>query len=360
MRYRILIIAVLLATRLVGSAQGLVAVKPTVSCGITGYGIPVTATFELKSNGSKRIVIDSVKPACGCTSVSMPKNELGAGDRCEMKISYDARMLGHFEKSAAVYYHLKHGNNDSSPLYLKMEGVVLTQVKDYSAVYPYAIGDLLTDKEVLEFDDVNLGEQPQLVINILNNHEHPVQPNVQHLPSYLTAEVIPTELLPGKSGKVVFTLQSQQIRDFGLMQTAIYLASQLGEKVRPETEVPVSVVLLPDLKKFEGQNKQYATRLELSDSTVELGMIGGKVRKKAEIILKNSGRLQLDISSLQMFTKGVELTLSKRQLQPGEQTKLKIVGELEKLKKGRSKPRVLMITNDPDHSKVVIPIYIKK
>jgi hypothetical protein len=88
-------------------------------------------------------------------------------------------------------------------------------------------------------------------------------------------------------------------------------------------------------------------------------MIGGKNRKKAELTLTNKGRTVLEISSLQMFTEGLTLTLDKRKLEPGQRARLKVVGNLDLLKKARQKPRILMITNDPDQAKVVIPIYVK-
>jgi hypothetical protein len=60
-----------------------------------------------------------------------------------------------------------------------------------------------------------------------------------------------------------------------------------------------------------------------------------------------------------MFTKGLKLTLNKKELKPGEQAKMKIVGDCDYLRKSRTKPRILMITNDPDQSKLVININVK-
>ena len=85
----------------------------------------------------------------------------------------------------------------------------------------------------------------------------------------------------------------------------------------------------------------------------------GKSKKKDEIQLSNIGRTPLTISSLRMFTPGLKISLGKSTLQPGESTKLKITAERDELKKARTKPRILMITNDPDKSKVVININIK-
>ena len=57
-----------------------------------------------------------------------------------------------------------------------------------------------------------------------------------------------------------------------------------------------------------------------------------------------------------MFTPGLKVTLGKSRLQPGETTKLKVTAYAEQLQKVRTKPRVLMITNAPQHPKVVITI----
>ena len=360
MKHRIIPILGLLLLTLTVSAQKLVVDAPVIDCGKTAYKVPITATFELRNAGSKRLFIERVEPDCGCTKVSISKSELGAGEKCTIKLSYDASVLGHFEKSAMVTYRGRQADAPSYvPVSLRMKGVVLTELKDYSGIYPYAFGDLLADKNELEFDDVSKGEHPELVINVLNNGDAVMTPNIQHLPSYLSATATPLQLMPGRSGKVVVRLMSENIHDFGLTQTTVHLASQLGEKVIKETEMPVSIVLLPDLAKFDGKSRQLAPRMELSDSVIVLGMVNGKKRKKAELVITNHGRIDLDISSLQMFTAGIQLTLDKRCLMPGEQTKLKVTASLEQLKKARSKPRILMITNDPDHCKVVIPIIIK-
>ncbi len=335
-------------------AQKLFIQQQTIECGKTGYMVPATATFELKNKGLKKLVIREVHPDCGCTRVQLSKKELGAGDKATLKLTYDARQLGHYVKQAVIYT-----NASEQPVYLRMKGIVLAELKDYSGTYPFAMGELLADKNVLEFDNVNRGDQPQQEINILNNSERTMTPNVQHLPSYLSAVVTPEKLLPGRAGKVVVTLNSEQIHDFGLTQTSVFLASNLGEKVSSDNELPVSTVLLPDLKNYEGSLRQFAARMELSDTLIVLGKVAGKIQKKATITLTNRGRQPLKISSLQMFTAGMKLTLDKRELQPGEQAKLKVVANRDVLLKARSKPRVLMITNDPDHAKVVITIQVK-
>ena len=331
------------------SAQRLTITQSTIDVGRTGYGMPVTATFELRNKGlMRKLVIQDVVPDCNCTKVEFPKDEIGIGDKFTIKMTYDARMLGHFNKQAAII-----SNGSKSPVYITMTGVVLADLMDYSGSYPYNFGGLLADAENLEFDNVNKGEQRVMEVNIMNNGSNVMQPNVLHLPAYLSAEVSPDKLKPGHHGKVVFTLHSDKIRDYGLTQSSVYMAQQLGEKVNSKTEVGVSAVLLPPVTQTAN-----APQLVLSDSLLNIEF-GGKAKRTGEILLSNAGQSQLDISSLQMFTRGLKVTLGKSRLKPGEQTKLKITAIAADLKKVRTAPRVLMITNDPKMPKVVITVNYK-
>ena len=207
------------------NAQRLTVTKTTIDVGRTGYQQPITATFELRNRGLRRLVIESVKPDCGCTAVDYPK-EVGIGDKFTIKMTYDARQLGHFQKMAAI-----KSNGSKEPVYLTMKGIVLAELIDYSGTYPLAIGDLLLDKNELEYDDVNKGDHPVQEIHILNNSMQEMTPNVMHLPPYLTAIVQPEKLAPGKPGTISVTLNSEKLRDYGLNQTSVYLAHQLGDKV---------------------------------------------------------------------------------------------------------------------------------
>jgi hypothetical protein len=133
----------------------------------------------------------------------------------------------------------------------------------------------------------------------------------------------------------------------------------LGEKVHQDNEIPVSIVARPDMKYYDGKNKQFAPKLELSADTVTLGVINGKKHKSETVMLSNKGRTELEISSIQMFTQGLQITLDKSRLQPNEQAKLKITADRAKLLKSKTKPRILMITNDPDHAKIIINVIVK-
>lgn len=335
---------------IVVSAQKLVVEKSTVECGRTGYQQPITATFQLRNKSLRRLVIESVKPDCGCTAVEFPK-EVGANDKFTIRMTYDARQLGHFQKMAVI-----QSNGSQKPVYLTMKGVVLPEVLDYTGTYPLAMGNLMFDKDAIEFDDVNKGDTPVQEIHILNNGTETMTPRLMHLPSYLTATVTPETLAPGKTGTIAVTLRSDHLRDFGLTQSKVFLAQQLGEKVSSDKAVDVTITLLPDLKRFEGVSRAQAPQLQMSETTLDFTDFQKHQKKTIDVKLSNTGASMLTISSLQMYTSGLKITLDSREIAPGQSTTLKVTGYAEELAKVKGRPRILMITNDPDHAKVVINI----
>ena len=112
--------------------------------------------------------------------------------------------------------------------------------------------------------------------------------------------------------------------------------------------IAMSLVDKPDEVKVEEKEGDKATVIELSVAAEDMGKVIGK-----------QGRIAQAISSLQVFTTGLNVTLGKAELQPGETTTLKITAIKDQIKKAKSMPRVLMITNDPDNPKIVIKVNTK-
>lgn len=350
---KILMAALMALASLQADAQRLTVEKETVDCGSVAYDAPVTAVFELRNKGVRKLKISEVRTSCGCIGVDYPKQEVGGGDRFKVRLTYDARQLGHFEKSAAIY-----SNGSKEPIYLTMRGVVRAELEDYSGSYPYDFGSLRADKNVLEFDDVNKGDTPELEIYIRNTGTKTLCPNIMHLPPYLSAAVTPENLRPGHAGRVSVSLNSEKLHDYGLTQTSVYLAGNPGEEVSQEKEITVSAVLLPGFDGMTGEARRSAPRMAMSADSLVFDF-EGKGRKKGEIKITNNGRTALKIRSLQMFTGGLRVTLGKRELDPGESTTLKVTAYRDELLKAHSRPRILMITNDPDRAKVVVKIKTK-
>lgn len=353
MRKIVMIAVLLLAASLEVSAQQIEAKRSVIDCGQVMFDKPVTVEFELQGKGGKDLAIEDVKTSCGCTMVSFPKENIAKGEVFKLKVTYDARQMGHFEKQVRVFT-----NASKKPLMLTLRGVVVETIVDFSGDYPYKIGDLRTDMNDIEFDDVNNGDRPVQKIHVYNASSKAVEPQVMHLPNYLKAQVSPSKIAPAHSGVITLLLDSKLLHDFGLTQTSIYLGMYPGDKVSSDNEMTVSAVLLPGFSELNEQTKENAPKLKLSARELNFDF-EGKPKKKQEIEVMNGGKTVLEIRRLQMFTEGLEVSLSNKRIQPGEKARLKVTANAKGLKNARSKPRILMITNDPDNAKVVIAVKAK-
>ncbi len=353
MRKQIILGVLSLLPSLGASAQKLEAKQSVIDCGQILFQRPVTVEFELRNKGSRPLYIRDVKASCGCATASYPRNSIPQDGSFKVSATYDAQQLGHFEKLIAVY-----SNAGSKPLLLTLRGHVVTEVVDYAGDYPFKLGQLSTDVNDIEFDDVNRGDRPFKRIHVFNSSSQTAEPQVMHMPPYLKAEVSPSRIAAGHAGVITLYLDSRQIRNLGLNQTSVYLGAYPGDKVSEDKEITLSAVLLPSFENLNESTREFMPRLVLSASELNLAL-DGKAKRRGEIGITNKGRTTLEIRSLQMFTEGLEVSLSDKKIEPGETARLRVTAIAAHLRKAHSKPRILMITNDPDNAKVVITVHVQ-
>lgn len=352
-RMNIWMLSALLA--LPASAQKITTQHEVVDCGQVVFNKPVTAEFMLKNDGHKPLVINNVLKSCGCTEVDYPKTGIAAGESFVIKAVYDAKQMGTFTKQVCLYT-----NADEDPFILSMRGKVVGSVVDFAGSYDEMLGVIKSDAQEVEFDDVNRGDRPVQRIHIFNPTDELLEPVVMHLPPYLHAFVSPSKVAPRHSAEISFVLDSKKLRDLGLNQTSVYLGERPGDKIAPEKEIVVSAVLLPGFENMTPAKKAQAPKIEMSATDLNLGSFNGKKKLKGEILITNKGKSELDIRSMQMFTMGLQVNLKKSKIQPGETVKMKVTAVAADLKKSRVRhPRILMITNDPEHAKVVVKINVQ-
>lgn len=339
---------------LTAHAQRIDAPNPVIDCGQVVFRNPVTAEFELRNSGRHDLIIQKVRTDCGCTVAEYPRSAVKAGDEFKVKITFDAKQMGHFNKQVGIY-----SNANASPTLLTVKGMVVRELTSFAGSYPIELGDLRTDVEDIEFDDINKGAVLTKKIHISNPTSSTVQPVLMHLPNYLKAEVSPSKIAPGHAGTATITLDSRLLRDFGLTQTTIYLGAFPGDKVAKSKEIEVSAVLLPSFNKMNDTELALAPKLALSTDSLDLGAFNGKSKLKGNITITNKGRTTLRINNLQMFSAGLQVSLSSTRIEPGQQARLKITAVARELLRQKRTPRVLMITNDPQHAKAIIKIHVK-
>ncbi|MDY7396730.1 DUF1573 domain-containing protein [Aureibaculum sp. 2210JD6-5] len=77
------------------------------------------AIFSFSNSGNNPLIITDVKTTCGCTVPEYPKEPLLPNEKGEIKVIYDAKYPGRFNKTITVFY-----NGKDSPKTLAIKGEV--------------------------------------------------------------------------------------------------------------------------------------------------------------------------------------------------------------------------------------------
>lgn len=80
----------------------------------------VLAVFYFLNAGKEPLLIKDVRTSCGCTVPEWTKEKLKPNEKGEIKIVYDAKYPGYFNKTISVFY-----NGIDSPKGLRIKGMVV-------------------------------------------------------------------------------------------------------------------------------------------------------------------------------------------------------------------------------------------
>jgi len=337
-----------------------VADTPLQKVGEMLWKTPKNVMFAVNNKGNQPLVISEVYPSCGCVKVDFPE-KIPAGGKGMITVTYDAAMLGTFYRELAVYT-----NEQDEPYYLGFQGRVVESALDYDGDFPIELGNVRLSTNYVEFDDVNKGDRPAVELQVANLEHGAYTPQLMHLPNYLTAEYIPDAIQPGRVGKIRLTLDSDKLFLDGLNQTSIYLARYMGDKVSDENEIVVSAVLLPAFHNLTPERLESAPHIVLMDGKEKIEdevtmTIPPKKKSITKVInVTNIGEETLTVSAVQVFNRAMTVNLGDRNIPPHGTTKLKITLDAKELKRAKSGPRLLLISNDPRHAKTVLNINVEE
>lgn len=88
-------------------------------------GKSVSTVFEFSNAGESPLLIKEVTTSCGCTIPEWPKDIIEPNENEEIKILYDAKYPGRFNKTITVVY-----NGKNSPQVLTIKGEVPYPIKE--------------------------------------------------------------------------------------------------------------------------------------------------------------------------------------------------------------------------------------
>lgn len=93
--------------------------KEVLDYGTIEYDADGTREFKFKNSGKEPLIIYSATGSCGCTVPTAPKEPIKPGETGVIKVHYDTKRVGSFEKTVTVA-----SNGKTASKTLKIKGVV--------------------------------------------------------------------------------------------------------------------------------------------------------------------------------------------------------------------------------------------
>jgi hypothetical protein len=103
-------------------ASGIAWKSTTIDFGKIEQGKPVSAEFEFTNPTMVPLIINNVRPTCGCTIADYPKEPILPGKTGKIAVTYNAAASGAFTKTIVVTTNATEGNTS-----LVIKGEVVTK-----------------------------------------------------------------------------------------------------------------------------------------------------------------------------------------------------------------------------------------
>ncbi len=310
--------------------------------------------FRFTNNSGRPIKIVSVQTSCGCTTPGWSKETIANGKEGFVKASYNPKgRPGYFNKSLTVTTDF-----NGSPLVIQIKGQVINQKLKSNTELNTSIGNLKLKSSSFNLGKVFINKEPQSKeFAIMNSGAKPIRLINVIGPAYLTVQM-PASLAPNELGAIKLTYDAASRNQYGFVSDNIQIETDDADV--PLKSFPVYATIEESFPSLSATELAKAPKLKPDSSLVDFGRIKSGTLGQQELTLKNTGKKELIIRSLQPNCSCVTASVDQMALKPGAVAKLKIVFNTQGRKDTQQKS-LTIYSNDPQNpvQRITLMVYIE-
>lgn len=313
----------------------------------------VSCSMRFVNQGADDVVIESVRPTCGCTATDYPKNAIVPGDTAAIVLTYNPYgRPGKFSKDAYVVT-----NSTPRRMKLTIEGNVIGSDKTVSNIYPYEVGNLKLNRLIVPFGEVKKGKLPMQLIKGYNRSIDSVVVHMPNLPSHIKVETIPPKIGPGDLFTISLYYDSNKQSEWGFLKTELKItATNLKTHVVSYANIEILATVLEDFSNITLEQRASAPHAVLSSNSIVLSQFSKKKTEKASFSIKNNGKSPLIIRKIYWIDKAITVNPISTTIAPGKNADFKIEIDGKKVEDKAYISKINILTNDPDNSTMSVRI----
>jgi hypothetical protein len=307
----------------------------------------VSHTFTFTNTGNEPLVIESVRPSCGCTTPEWSEKPIPPGGQGYVKATFNpANRPGLFNKTISVSSNAIRKN-----IILKFSGEVVAKEPTTEDKYPFLIDNIRFTSTYLSFGKVSPNKPATRNLDIVNAGNVPVTISFPSIPSHLEVLVSPATIKPNQRASIEFTYDAKKKNDWGFVNDAVLYT--LNGKSDGKYRLNLTASIQDDYSSATPQQLANAPKVSIESNSFNFGTLKAGANIAVTFKFKNIGRSNLEIHKLVSSCGCTNVKAKANTIKPGA------VGEISGTfssggQKGPVNKTITLITNDPDNLNLVL------
>ncbi len=301
----------------------------------------VSFTFKLINAGNAPLVIQNVRPSCGCTTPDWSKEPIMPGKTGFIKAVFNPlNRPGAFNKSLTVTT-----NSEPAVSRLYIKGIVEPKPRTIADDYPTVLGGLRVKYRSFNFGKITTEKPVTKSFDVYNDSEEEITfLDEIESPDFIKVSVDPKTLAPKSLGKIIVTYDPAVENKLGFVSSLVVLKTTEAENDVKDFRAVASVEEYFPPMTAEQLSK--APKLSFENTIHDFGDIKEGDQVSTEFVFTNLGKSVLNIREIKASCGCTISNLEKNDIGPGDTGTIKVTFN-SRGRRGIQQKSISVFSNDP-------------
>jgi hypothetical protein len=297
--------------------------------------------FEFTNNGTSELIVQNVRPSCGCTTTGWSREPIKPGAKGFITAVYNPKNRpGRFNKSLTI---ISNATPPQMRIYIK--GNVEPKPRSIADDYPTVMGGLRVKYRSFNFGKLTTEKPVSRTFNVYNTTEGPITFLSEiKAPDHIKVEINP-QTLPAKTlGSITVTYDPTDIKLFGFKSDLVVIKTDEDKNNVKDFRVVAS--LEEYFPPMTAEQLSKAPRLKFENPVHDFGSIKQGESVTTDFVFTNTGKSELNIRQTRASCGCTVTKPQKSTLAPGESSTIKVTFNSAG-RRGIQQKSISVFSNDP-------------
>lgn len=306
----------------------------------------VSCEIRFVNVGDTDVVIETVRPTCGCTATDYPRRPIAPGDTARIHLTYNPiGRPGKFDKDVIVMT-----NTQPKRVKLVISGNVIGSANTIRSKYPEAVGNLKFNTLVAPFGKIAMGNEGTAVIRAYNQSRDSMEVSFEKVPPYVTIHCIPSKVGPSGITTLTIFYNTTKKNDWGTVSdTFDVVTHDKDSNATNRAKVDVIAIITENEQRLAKVDVKEAPKAVLSTDKLDFTIMdkNSTTTHEQTFTIENYGNNPLKVRKIYSVDPAISISHNSATIKKGKSMKVKVKVNPSKIDGDMLNAKIMIITNDP-------------